>query len=195
MKVSKLSKLVKACGSAIIVNDARAGEITRQFVCVGGAVYPLDGFPQLDKESLLIMLDIPADKKNEYQVAERPLDGLWVDITQDTSCTDAHAWLASVTITAPMEKVIPVYTKRGMLFLSAEQRAVIADATDAEWYVRSLEKGEMLVAKRGFQLIAAFSPSNMWISKTAAEDLENASRAVQQLIETAQAGEYEQLQL
>lgn len=93
MTIKGLQKLVSQHpGSLIIINELADGEIVRQYISVWGqGVYPADGLPTLDEESILALLDVPTDKRKSWTVKSVPMEGMWARILEDNAEGDKEA--------------------------------------------------------------------------------------------------------
>lgn len=94
MTIKGLQKLVSQHpGNLTIINQMADGEITRQYISVWGqGVYPADGLPTLDEESILALLDVPTDKRKNWTVKSVRLDQYtWADVLADNAPSDQLA--------------------------------------------------------------------------------------------------------
>lgn len=152
MKITRLAALAKEHKSIVLINTEQDGQIIRQHVMVGMAVYPLDGFAQMDGDELLAVLDVPLEKRKEYSVFVRPIDiGLSL-LTTDNGQTDAEASVIEAELRLPWAKILSVYTQSGLLFINADYKRVIEKEKDVTWWSRTLPSGAVvLVAKRAIR--------------------------------------------
>ena len=71
-----------------VVRYSDDGDILTQYIGDGSAVYPVVGLPQLDKESLLTIFDVPEKDRDNYFVKTL---GVPVGISfEDTDETERH---------------------------------------------------------------------------------------------------------
>lgn len=195
MKITRLASLAKDHRSITIINTTVDGEITRQHVMIGTAVYPMDGLPVLDGKELLAVLDVPTEKRMEYSVYMRDM---WPDmllITADNHQTDREASVIDTTICTPWADVLSAYTQSGMMFMNAEYRRVIEKEKAVTWWSRKRDSGAtVLVAKKGYQAIATIMPEFGWVTENVCEDLWHIAQAARNMLEKQKArdAQYEQ---
>lgn len=153
MKLSALWKLCKSEKSMTIYQDAERG---RQFLQVGGGIYPLKGLPWLDEEGLLTMLDVTEDKRAEYDVylinTTEPLERY----VQDNEESDHLAVAEACTIGADEMVMRPIRTQYGMVLINAEALKSVEDTKRThELYVRKIGENPWILVKNGFELVAS----------------------------------------
>lgn len=184
MKISKLASLIKEYKIITVLNTEYEGEITRQHIVVGGAMYPLDGWPRMDKEALLTILDIPQEKRKEYNYTERAHTEYTMQFVADALPeVDSFAAEMSVRLKGRWGEMIPFNTENGVMFVDADYVKVIADVDGLEWYLRTLDGGNMMVAKYGFETVACMAVETSWMSEETEEDIRAAAGKVSTLWE------------
>ena len=192
MKITRLAAMAKEHKSVTLINTTDDQQIIRQHVMIGNAVYPMDGFPVLDGDELLAVLDVPLEKRKEYYVYIRTMDewdGMQL-LTADTHHTDREARLMECVICTPWSTVMAAYTQNGVAFLEAEGRKVIDKEKDVSWWSRTMKSGATaLIAKKGMQQIAAFMPCGNWMSDSICEDLWHIAQAARSSMEKVKQAE------
>lgn len=192
MKITRLAALAKEHKTITLINTEGDGEIIRQHVMIGLAVYPLDGFPLLDGEELLAVLDVPVDKRMDYSVYSRDM---WPDmqlVTADNHESDREASLTETMIRPPWADVIPATTQSGMVFINEEYRRVIEREKDVSWWSRTMPSGApLLVAKRGYQTIATIMTDYRWMTEEVCDDLWHIAQAARNQLEKWKGKEQE----
>lgn len=89
MKLQKIGKLCKANKRAIILErvtgqDFDGEDMVQQYISDGYGIYPIYGMPELGKESLLTLFDIPKEKWNEWYVSKYDAEeGLVADVAEE----------------------------------------------------------------------------------------------------------------
>ena len=69
MKIKSIAAICKKNKNiAIFERYSDDGDILTQYIGDGSAVYPVVGLPQLDKESLLTIFDVPEKDRDNYFV-------------------------------------------------------------------------------------------------------------------------------
>lgn len=89
MKIKSIAAICKKNKNiAIFERYSDDGDILTQYIGDGSAVYPVVGLPQLDKESLLTIFDVPEKDRDNYFVKTL---GVPVGISfEDTDETERH---------------------------------------------------------------------------------------------------------
>ena len=124
----------------------------------GSAVYPVVGLPQLDKESLLTIFDVPEKDRDNYFVKTL---GVPAGISfEDTDETERHVEREGISIIYSGRTLKPIRTTRGLVFIESRYLSPVADVLDVlELYERRTAEGTpYIVAKAGFLLQAVIMP-------------------------------------
>lgn len=89
MKIKSIAAICKKNKNiAIFERYSDDGDILTQYIGDGSAVYPVVGLPQLDKESLLTIFDVPEKDRDNYFVKTL---GVPAGISfEDTDETERH---------------------------------------------------------------------------------------------------------
>lgn len=89
MKIKSIAAICKKNKNiAIFERYSDDGDILTQYIGDGSAVYPVVGLPQLDKESLLTIFDVPEKDRDNYFVKTM---GVPAGISfEDTDETERH---------------------------------------------------------------------------------------------------------
>lgn len=179
MKLSKLGALIKDQKGAEVLDTVDVnGQIVRQHIMLNGAMYPLDGYPQLDKDILLTILDVPKEKRNDYWYKEERHSDCTMQWAEDNPRqSDTPASLCETHIKLPAQELIPVNTHSGMVFIDEAYKKPIDDETGVDYWCRRMENGTVIVAKRGYQLIAAIAAPTHWATEDVADDLHDIANA------------------
>ena len=104
-----------------------SGVLQRQYVQAGSAVFPLDGLPLLNEDTLIAILDIPADERCDW-VVQRTNAQCALSYVQDNEENDQLSELAGITFSANGYDLQPVYTPYGLVTIDSSTRRVIADS-------------------------------------------------------------------
>lgn len=124
----------------------------------GGAIYPLFGIPHLNEEQILILFDVPEDKRKGFAVHTENImpDGL---DTED-SAADQEARPYPISLGTSWGVYYPVQTSTGIAFYDAEYFKPIADKPRAKLYERYTRSGRLyFVAKDGMLVEAVIMPA------------------------------------
>ena len=97
MKIKSIAAICKKNKNiAIFERYSDDGDILTQYIGDGSAVYPVVGLPQLDKESLLTIFDVPEKDRDNYFVKTL---GVPVGISfEDTDETERHVEREGISI-------------------------------------------------------------------------------------------------
>lgn len=139
------------------------------------AVYPVVGLPQLDKESLLTIFDVPEKDRDNYFVKTL---GVPAGISfEDTDETERHVEREGVSIIYSGRTLKPIRTTRGLVFIESRYLSPVADVLDVlELYERRTTEGTpYIVAKAGFLLQAVIMPYDV-INQQFVESLQGLTR-------------------
>lgn len=186
MKLSKLGALIKDQKGAVVLDTVDAdGQIIRQHIMLYGAMYPLDGYPQLDKDILMTILDVPKEKRADYWYREEvhtENTKRWVEDNPSIN-RDTPASLCEARIELPTQTLIAVNTHHGLVFIDAEYKKPISDETGVEFWCRQMSSGYVIVAKKGYQTIATIDPAQNWATDNVADDLMDIANAAREICE------------
>ena len=176
MKLSKLGALIKDQKGAVVLDTVdNDGQIIRQHIMLYGAMYPLDGYPQLDKDILMTILDVPKEKRADYWYREEvhtEHTKRWAEDNPSIN-RDTPASLCGIRIELPLRTLIAVNTHHGLVFIDAEYKKPISDEIEVEYWCRQMKTGYVIVAKKGYQTIATIAPAQNWASDNVADDLQD----------------------
>ena len=76
MKLKKVAALCNRQGVFRLCDEvSEDGEVVRQWLGDGAAIYPLDGLPLLEEENLLAMFDIPEKKRKKCYIRRSEAPG------------------------------------------------------------------------------------------------------------------------
>lgn len=76
MKIKKIAQICARQKTIYVHNQECKGDLVRQWVGDGVAMYPLDGLPYMDDEALLALFDVPPDKRDSWTVRDVGLGSL-----------------------------------------------------------------------------------------------------------------------
>ena len=158
-----------------VVRYSDDGDILTQYIGDGSAVYPVVGLPQLDKESLLTIFDVPEKDRDNYFVKTL---GVPVGISfEDTDETERHVEREGISIIYSGRTLKPIRTTRGLVFIESRYLSPVADVLDVlELYERRTAEGApYIVAKAGFLLQAVIMPYDV-INQQFVESLQSLTR-------------------
>lgn len=76
MKIKKIAQICAGEKTIYVHNQSCKGDLVRQWVGNGSAMYPLDGLPYMDDEALLALFDVSTDKRDSWTVRDVGLGSL-----------------------------------------------------------------------------------------------------------------------
>lgn len=176
MKIKSIAAICKKNKNiAIFERYSDDGDILTQYIGDGSAVYPVVGLPQLDKESLLTIFDVPEKDRDNYFVKTL---GVPAGISfEDTDETERHVEREGISIIYSGRTLKPIRTTRGLVFIESRYLSPVADVLDVlELYERRTAEGApYIVAKAGFLLQAVIMPYDV-INQQFVESLQDLTR-------------------
>lgn len=112
MKIKSIAAICKKNKNiAIFERYSDDGDILTQYIGDGSAVYPVVGLPQLDKESLLTIFDVPEKDRDNYFVKTL---GVPAGISfEDTDETERHVEREGISIIYSGRTLKPIRTTEG----------------------------------------------------------------------------------
>ena len=159
MKIKSIAAICKKNKNiAIFERYSDDGDILTQYIGDGSVVCPVVGLPQLDKESLLTIFDVPEKDRDNYFVKTL---GVPAGISfEDTDETERHVEREGISIIYSGRTLKPIRTTRGLVFIESRYLSPVADVLDVlELYERRTAEGApYIVAKAGFLLQAVIMP-------------------------------------
>ena len=162
MKIKSIAAICKKNKNiAIFERYSNDGDILTQYIGDGSAVYPVVGLPQLDKESLLTIFDVPEKDRDNYFVKTL---GVPAGISfEDTDETERHVEREGISIIYSGRTLKPIRTTRGLVFIESRYLSPVSDILDVlELYERITPGGTpYIVAKAGFLLQAVIMPCDV----------------------------------
>lgn len=179
MKIKDVAALAREMGGVTLVSEIYQGTTVRQWLTVGGtAVYPLDGLPTLNKETLMAVLDVPMKKRDTYRVHETELTEYYEKFTADTMA-DRPAELSGLEIGWDGMKIRVATADDGStVFVNTKWLKPLDGARkDMTFWIRTDEKKQkMLIVKRGVLNVLCVGSSDVWVSEKESGELARMAR-------------------
>lgn len=158
MKIKSIAAICKKNKQIIIINRHNGNEAGTQYIGDGGAIYPINGLPELDEKSLLTIFDVPEKQRANWNVKYMNIaDGIHLD---DIDANERIIEQDNLSIVYDGEILKPLQTRRGLIFIKSCYLSPMSDYMDAlELYERFTPGGTpYIVAKAGFMLQAVIMP-------------------------------------
>lgn len=146
MKIKSIAAICKKNKNiAIFERYSDDGDILTQYIGDGSAVYPVVGLPQLDKESLLTIFDVPEKNRDNYFVKTL---GVPAGISfEDTDETERHVEREGISIIYSGRTLKPIRTTRGLVFIESRYLSPVADGHGIFSRLHLRESGNPLRAR------------------------------------------------
>ncbi len=156
MQIKQIAKLVKRTGQLQLWTDA---EQDTQWICNGYGAWPLYGFPFLDSDSVLAVLDIPEKDREKIIVTEKaPPEG--VCLKDEAEERELPPAVLSVCYGGTF--LLPMETPDGLLLVDPDLFKPMRDVHPLTVHVRKTPSGEeYLAAKGGMLLHGILWPKNL----------------------------------
>lgn len=169
MKFGKIASLLKKSGTIAIINTYGG-----QWISDGAAVYPVYELPELSKDNIFGLLDIPTEKRGSHHVYEQ--DGCAPIRLDDTVEGERLIKAPEYAIRAWGKTMMPLITSQGAVYINTAYLSPLSDADGNEFYERTAESGETYIAiKKGFALLAAVMPCLGLVTRNFADTLSTLS--------------------
>ena len=110
MRIKALAKAAKEDEFFWLLDEEdEEGEIVRQYVMLPGrAIFPLDGMPIVNEETLLTVMDVPMDKRDEYNVSRIRITNDLKQMVEDARETDVVVERGLMTVGMGGRTMIPI---------------------------------------------------------------------------------------
>ena len=113
MKIKAVAKLAKDAQGLTLINGDE-----RQHISADGAIYPLDGFPLLNEETVFAVLDVPVGERALYTVQQ--VDArTFSDFLADNQEGDLDATMTDMLVSVNGITLRPIYTPHGLIGLES----------------------------------------------------------------------------
>lgn len=170
MTIKGLQKLVaKHPGEITLINQLSEGEITRQWISVyGRGIYPADGLPTLDEETILCMLDVPRDKWSNWDVHTATNYGLFEDMLADNSDQDEPLAEMGLRLMDDTREYKFLRAAGGVLAIPPEYLKPIGLTSAHEYWLRTITRYHeskpirIVAVKLGMALAGAVALNDDW---------------------------------
>lgn len=147
MKIKSIAAICKKNKNiAIFERYSDDGDILTQYIGDGSAVYPVVGLPQLDKESLLTIFDVPEKDRDNYFVKTL---GVPAGISfEDTDETERHVEREGISIIYSGRTLKPIRTTRGLVFIESRYLSPVAGRAGRAGALRTPHSGGNALHRR-----------------------------------------------
>lgn len=164
MRIKELAKCAKDDGTLTLLDEAdENGEVVRQYVMLPNrAIYPLDGMPMLNEQTLLTVMDVPKEKHGFYEVDRARMNERLQLMVRDANRADVALKRGQWSIGMNGLTLTPVFrwdNTHDVWFVETELLKVLADERGVELAMRKVDGSTVLVAMVGLVNVACFVPT------------------------------------
>ena len=155
-----LKNLAAMCRKRLFIEMFHDGN-GMQWIGEGHAVYPMVGIPEVNKEQVMFLFDIPEKNRAKCMVTDL---GYTVDEFYDVSdgAADNEVQIMPPAMMTGGNLLTPIMTSQGIAFFNAEYLKPVSDCEDLSLYERYTKSGDLyLVAKSGMMVEAVVLPEDM----------------------------------
>ena len=156
MKMSAVWNLLKKDRLGTIITRP-----DRQWLQIGGCIYPLDGLGLVTPDMLYTLLDVPEDKRRDYHIYEMDVETV-PKYLQDVDETDELAEAASFMVRTAGSVYQMYKAGENLLTINPDTLRPLENEEDVNLYVREYDGGHVMVARSGFLLRAVIGTSTYW---------------------------------
>lgn len=165
MKIKKIAQICAGQKTIYVHNQSCKGDLVRQWVGDGVAMYPLDGLPYMDDEALLALFDVPPDKRDNWTVRDRNLGS--VVSLDDIDPDEVDVLPYDLTVNNGRTTLMPFDGgARGTLWIQQRYLAPTDDIDIVRYCARPTTGGGLVIAvKSGLVLMSIVMPLCMSADK------------------------------
>lgn len=155
MKIKKIGALCKAAGRCLLFDElSPEGEIVRQWISNGWAMWPVSGLPQLREANLSTLFDFSPNTVEKIRIEEREMPGKLCEFLHDLRDGERELTESSVRIRVDGEELMALTTEAKVIWLRA---ALLAPCWTKE--TRLAARGEYVAALDGLFLSGIILPA------------------------------------
>lgn len=161
MKLKRVAALCRRSMVFRLYDRVDAEGVATQWLGDGGAIYPLNGLPFLDKDGLYRIFDVPEKTQKKISFASGAIpEGLNVD---DYAAGETIAEDMGVTLSYGGKVLLPLRAAGGILYIQSRYLEPLEDQADfLQLYVRRTgDGGRYIAAKVGMLLRGVIMPCNV----------------------------------
>lgn len=177
MRIKALAACAKDDGLLTLLDEVdEEGEVVRQYVMLRNrAIYPLDGMPLLNEQTLLTVMDVPKEKHSAYQVDRARMSERLKLMVEDCKASDVEMQRGHWGLAMNGLVMTPVFSWNSederVWFVETDLLKVLADERGVELYLRKVDGSHVLVAMLGMVTIGCLTPCSAHWHKAGAHQL------------------------
>ena len=121
MKVKKIGALCKSMGVCLLYDElTEEGEIRRQWISNGNALWPVSGLPMLSEANLSTLFDFSESAVEKMKIAEKELPGWLYGVSHDLRDGEPQLQESGIRIRADGEELMAVTSGASVYWLRAD---------------------------------------------------------------------------
>lgn len=167
----KLKSVAAICKSLKMAEVYTVPNTEEQWIGTGKAIYQINNLPELDRESLLTIFDVPEKEKEKWVI------DFWDDShpkgmsLADTVAEEYQVETLEVNISCMEKSFVPIRVQKGIVFIDQKLLSPLIDIRLLMLYERKTAGGNVYIAaKAGMMLKAVIIPTDI-TSKNIVDDL------------------------
>ena len=146
MKVKKIGALCKARGTCYLFDElTEGGEIVRQWISNGAAMWPVSGLPMLSEANLSTLFDFAESAVEKMKIAEKELPGWLCGVAHDLRDGEAQMQESNIRIRVDGEELMALTAGASVYWLKADYLKPCWTKETA-LFLRKDEDGEAVIA-------------------------------------------------
>ena len=146
MKVKKIGALCKARGVCYLFDElTEEGEISRQWISNGAAMWPVSGLPMLREANLSTLFDFSESTVEKMKIAEKALPGWLYGVSYDLRDGEAQLQESNIRIRVDGEELMALTAGATVYWLRADYLKPCW-TKETQLILRRDEDGETVIA-------------------------------------------------
>lgn len=185
----KLKSIVAICKSLKTAEVYTVPNTEEQWIGAGKAIYQINNLPELDRESLLTIFDVPEKEKEKWFI------DFWTDSNpkgmslKDMVAEEYQVETLEVNISCMEKSLVPIKVHKGIVFIDQKLLSPLIDIRPLTLYERKTAGGNVYIAaKAGMMLKAVIIPTDI-ISKNLVDDMKTIAHYCDLMLEEKKINE------
>lgn len=146
MKVKKIGALCKARGTCYLFDElTEGGEISRQWISNGAAMWPVSGLPMLSEANLSTLFDFSESTVEKMKIAEKELPGWLCGVSYDLRDGEAQLQESNIRLRVDGEELMALTAGATVYWLRADYLKPCW-TKETQLILRRDEDGEAVIA-------------------------------------------------
>jgi hypothetical protein len=146
MKVKKIGALCKAHGVCYLYDElTEEGEIRRQWISNGAAMWPVSGLPQLSEANLSTLFDFSESTVEKMEIAEKELPGWLCGVSYDLRDGEAQLQESNIRLRVAGDELMALTAGATVYWLRADYLKPCW-TKETQLLLRRDEDGEAVIA-------------------------------------------------